>query len=71
MAFGKAECLKTITRSAYNDQLKGMAEWRMRQTIFTITSFWYTACVNAGQPDLTSSSNKIFLHPIRKSFKAQ
>lgn len=29
-----------------------MVEQRMRQSIFAIASFWYTAWVNAGQPDL-------------------
>ncbi len=37
---------------AYNKKLDGMIERRMRQSIFTIASFWYTAWVNAGQPDL-------------------
>ena len=26
----------------------------MRQSIFAVASFWYTAWVNAGQPDLES-----------------
>lgn len=38
---------------AYDKMLKGMIERRMRQSIFSIASFWYTAWVNAGQPDLT------------------
>ena len=29
-----------------------MIERRMRQSIYAIASFWYTAWVNAGQPDL-------------------
>jgi hypothetical protein len=37
---------------AYDERLKGMIERRMRQSIFAIASFWYTAWVNAGQPDL-------------------
>lgn len=44
----------------YNEELKGMVERRMRQSIFAVASFWYTAWVNAGQPDLTQLSNKIF-----------
>lgn len=39
---------------AYNKKLDGMIERRMRQSIFAIASFWYTAWVNAGQPDLKS-----------------
>lgn len=44
----------------YNDSMKGMVERRMRQSIFAVASFWYTAWVNAGQPDLTKLSNKEF-----------
>ena len=43
---------------AYDKKLKGMIERRMRQSIYAIASFWYTAWVNAGQPDLKSLSNK-------------
>jgi hypothetical protein len=38
---------------AYDKMLKGMIERRMRQSVYAIASFWYTAWVNAGQPDLT------------------
>jgi len=44
----------------YNDLLKGMVERRMRQSIYAVASFWYTAWVNAGQPDLKKLSNKEF-----------
>jgi hypothetical protein len=37
---------------AFNKKLNGMVERRMRQSIFSVASFWYTAWVNAGQPDL-------------------
>ena len=37
---------------AYNNKLKNMVERRMRESIFAVASFWYTAWVNAGQPDL-------------------
>ena len=37
---------------AYDKKLGGMVERRMRQSIFAIASFWYTAWVNAGQPVL-------------------
>lgn len=43
---------------AYDKKLNGMIERRMRQSIFAIASFWYTAWVNAGQPDLKKLSNK-------------
>jgi S1/P1 Nuclease. len=37
---------------AYDKVLNGMVERRMRQSIFAVASFWYTAWVNAGQPNL-------------------
>lgn len=37
---------------AYHDRLGGQVERRMRSTIYRIGSFWYTAWVNAGQPNL-------------------
>ena len=43
---------------AYDAKLNGMVERRFRQSIFAIASFWYTAWVNAGQPDLKSLSHK-------------
>ena len=53
----------------YNDKLKGMVERRMRQSIFAVASFWYTAWVNAGQPDLTQLSNKNFSPEDLKEFE--
>jgi len=38
---------------AYNAGLSGMIERRMRQSIYATASFWFTAWVDAGQPDLT------------------
>jgi hypothetical protein len=37
---------------AYDALLNGMVERRMQQSIFAVASCWYTAWVNAGQPDL-------------------
>jgi hypothetical protein len=55
---------------AYNEKLKGMVERRMRQSIFAVASFWYTAWVNAGQPDLTKLSNKNFSPEDLKEFES-
>lgn len=44
----------------YNNKLNGMVERRMRQSISTIASFWYTAWINAGQPDLKSLTKQTF-----------
>jgi hypothetical protein len=37
---------------AYHQQLRGMVERRMRSAIHTTGSFWFSAWVDAGQPDL-------------------
>ena len=36
----------------YSKMLDGMVERRLRSSIIDVGSFWYTAWVNAGQPDL-------------------
>lgn len=37
---------------AYEEAMNGMVERRMNASIITLGSFWYSAWVNAGQPDL-------------------
>ena len=54
---------------AYDTKLKGMVERRMRQSIFAVASFWYTAWVNAGQPDLKTLTNKEFTADDLKEFE--
>lgn len=44
----------------YDASLGGMIERRMRQSIFAVASFWYTAWVNAGQPDLSTLAGNEF-----------
>jgi len=53
---------------AYNNQLNGMVERRMRQAIASVASFWYTAWVNAGQPDLKNLRNVAFTEEDLKEF---
>ena len=53
---------------AFNKKLDGMIERRMRQSIFAISSFWYTAWVNAGQPDLKSLVKQQFSEAEIKEF---
>ncbi len=55
---------------AFDAKLNGMVERRMRQSIYTIASFWYTAWVNAGQPNLSKLSNKDFSEDDKKEFEA-
>lgn len=42
----------------YHDGLKGMVERQLRAAIATSASFWYTAWVNAGKPDLSDIDKK-------------
>ncbi len=39
--------------SAYNKALNGMVEKQMQNAVLDVAAFWYTAWVNAGQPDLS------------------
>lgn len=54
---------------AYNKKLDGMVERRMRLAIFSIASFWFTAWVNAGQPDLTDIAKQKFTEAEIKEFE--
>jgi hypothetical protein len=54
---------------AFNKKLNGMVERRMRQSIYAIASFWYTAWVNAGQPDLKALADKKFTEADIKEFE--
>lgn len=65
----QADLMKTIQRrgrteyefsdryyTLYHQKLNGMVERRMRDSIRRVASFWYTAWVDAGKPDLASLS---------------
>lgn len=54
---------------AFNKKLDGMIERRMRLSIYSVASFWYTAWVNAGQPDLRSISKQKFSEADAKEFE--
>lgn len=47
---------------AFDAMLDGQVERRMRAAIISVASFWYTAWVNAGQPDL-GEFNGVTLSP--------
>ena len=53
---------------AYNNKLDDMVERRMRQSIYAVACFWYTAWVNAGQPDLKELAHQHFSTDELKSF---
>ena len=54
---------------AFDKKLDGMVERRMRLSIYSIASFWYTAWVNAGQPDLKSLVSHHFSEEDLKEFE--
>jgi hypothetical protein len=54
---------------AFNKKLDGMIERRMRQSIYAVASFWYTAWVNAGQPDLKPLVKQAFSEADLKEFE--
>jgi hypothetical protein len=45
---------------AYDRQLNGMIERRMRMAIYSVACFWYTAWINAGQPNLANLTGNEF-----------
>lgn len=45
---------------SYHQMLNGMVERRMRESILATASLWFTAWVNAGQPNLAGLSGKSF-----------
>jgi hypothetical protein len=52
---------------AYHKMLKGMVARQMRSSILSVGSFWYSAWVDAGQPDL----NKLITQPLSIEQKNQ
>ena len=55
---------------AFNKKLNGMVERRMRQAISSVACFWYTAWVNAGQPDLSEIAHQRFSETALKEFES-
>jgi len=51
----------------FNKRTNNQVERRMRRAVFAVASLWYTAWVNAGQPDLSRLENK----EISKEHKKQ
>ena len=46
-----------------------MVERRMRQSIYAVACFWYTAWIDAGQPDLALLNNQNFTEEEMKEFE--
>jgi hypothetical protein len=53
----------------YNQLLNNMIERRMRESIYAVSCFWFTAWVNAGQPDLKVLTNHPFSEGELKEFE--
>lgn len=53
----------------YSEMLDGMVERRMRQSIFAVASYWFTAWVNAGQPDLKGITKQSLSEDDIKEFE--
>ena len=51
---------------AYDKMLNGMVERQLCEAVVTVGSLWYTAWVNAGQPDLTRLENKEVMEQMKK-----
>jgi hypothetical protein len=46
-----------------------MVERRMRLAIASVAGYWYTAWINAGQPDLKNLNNTAFTEEDLKEFE--
>lgn len=60
----------TSFTTLYHQQLGQMVERRMRQSIHAVASFWYTAWVNAGQPDLKELNEQSLNKEDMEEFEA-
>lgn len=56
---------------AYSDRMDGMVESRMRASILSVGSIWYTAWINAGQPDLNSFGDIVYTKEELKQQEAE
>jgi hypothetical protein len=55
----------------YHDMLQGMVERRMKAAIIATGSFWYTAWVNAGMPDLKGIEKVTLSEELKKEMEAE
>jgi hypothetical protein len=66
--------MRTYSREfskAYEDAMQGMVEERMNASIVAVGSFWYSAWVNAGQPDLNRLEQKDVSDSLKAVIKAE
>lgn len=65
--------IKTYSKEfsqAYHERLNGMVERRMKQAVISVGSIWYTAWVDAGQPDLNALQNTPVSAELLEEMKA-
>jgi hypothetical protein len=55
----------------YDKMMNGMVERRMRASIIMVGSLWYTAWVDAGQPDLSRLHNKAISDSLKTAHKIE
>lgn len=53
----------------YDRRMNNMVERRLRESVINIGSFWFTAWVNAGQPDLNGLINPALEEEMRKEME--
>jgi hypothetical protein len=66
--------MRTYSREftlAYESAMAGMVERRMNASIYSLGSFWYSAWVNAGQPDLDRFEQKAISDSLKAVLKAE
>jgi hypothetical protein len=56
---------------AYENAMAGMVERRMNASILSVGSYWYSAWVNAGQPDLDRFEQKGVSDSLKAVMKAE
>lgn len=56
---------------AYEEAMGGMVERRMNEAIIVLGSFWYTAWVDAGQPDLSVLEDRQVSDSLKKVLEAE
>ncbi|WP_448528416.1 zinc dependent phospholipase C family protein [Raineya sp.] len=66
--------IRTYSREfsrAYHDRLNGQVERRMRASIKAVADFWYTAWVDAGQPDLNKLIDALSNEELQKELEQE
>lgn len=53
----------------FNESLNGMVEHQLQLSIYNVASYWYTAWVNAGKPDLISLDDPHLTKQNKENYK--